>query len=214
MQLLIEIDGVFYDALTPFTVPSGVVNQQVYLQLNGSNYSTFSGSASFDVEVCNGAAAHFSHVFDFSLGTHSWVTNSVTSGTPGTWVPGTGWEYGDCELGASNWYRLVFINRAFSARVLTRVDVLFDSVAGGTDHGGGNNCQEILSSAGNLLIAPFSSQVSGSNQHLVWTGTSAPISDLAALMATAYYGSSGALNGTMTIKKITVEGIGTDPFTE
>lgn len=75
MRLIVQIGGVYYDAYnTSFTVPGGVLDAPVTVQINDSNITDNSGSYQFDVCVTNNQSqTSWEHTFDFATGAHGWT---------------------------------------------------------------------------------------------------------------------------------------------
>lgn len=93
MRLLANINGVFYDATSPITVPSGVANAPVNFQVNDDVLSDNGGDLAFDVEVCNNqpVTAIFTHHFDFRVSTYGFQLY-LAGGSTAHWVAGVGFE--------------------------------------------------------------------------------------------------------------------------
>lgn len=101
--IIAEINGTFYDVLgtSPtqtdpqlFTVPSGISNAQVTLQLNTDNLASIDGSANFCVTVTNNQATAWMHDIDLTVTPGGFVSCRPTGTTDdlSTWIAGTGWK--------------------------------------------------------------------------------------------------------------------------
>lgn len=94
MALIYLIDGTYYDAMSgPVTIPGGVSNAQVEVQINDSALGDNSGS--YDIRLCvtNNAEVGFVHDFNFPLTPGAWKIGHRPTGNPTgntNWVPGTG----------------------------------------------------------------------------------------------------------------------------
>lgn len=88
MKLVIGFGATFYDFVSPFTVPSGIVNIQPVIQVNDSNISNDNGTLTYDVCVKNNTDTGWEHVFDLLVTDASPFLALVV----GTWVPGSGWH--------------------------------------------------------------------------------------------------------------------------
>jgi len=96
-RVIALIDGTYYDIIgSTFTVPGGIVNQQVTLLMNTDTPSTASGSVTADVKVCNNQIGDWTHVLDFTLNSYSDLITISNAGSPsvpfGQWVPGVGYK--------------------------------------------------------------------------------------------------------------------------
>jgi len=96
---------------TAYTVPSGVTNAQYWIQVNDGDLTDNDGNYTFDVTVCNNAAANFHHVFNFAVTQAGWISLPRSEGggcSPGAiWTPGVGWTPDRCSFAA-------YINLGFS----------------------------------------------------------------------------------------------------
>lgn len=216
-SLIFEIDGVYYPAVvgSSVTVPGGVVNSPIHIQRN-SSLAGASGSYSASVCVQNNAEATWCHTWDFAIETGPFALElgGVVSGTPGMWVPGTGWEPGDCELGApTNYYRALAVGVPGSF-TLTSIDLEFDSSALATDQPHSNDFQLLLTESGSHVFTAldFDHALTGSNQHLTWAGSYATSDGVQFQLVTSYYHSSATYAGSAVAKKLTLCGTGADPF--
>ncbi len=215
MQLIFEVDGVFYPTDGgAVTVPSGVHAAQVYLQVNDSNLSDNSGSYTVDVEVCNNQAETWCHELDFSVNTQGFVKwTGLVSGEAGAWSPGVGWEQGDFVNGApTNNYRGVIIKRLFAA-TLTNVTMVFDRSGLSTDQPH-SNWFTVLQDLDGAFDAhqDFDHSTDGTNLVLSWSGSAVVATGIYLEVVSSYYHPASTFNGTATIKKVTICGIGPDPF--
>lgn len=88
MRLIANIGGSFFDAMAgPITVPGGVSNSPVYIQVNDNDLTDNAGQVQFVVTVCNNQAGPWSSTFDFTTNPYTSLFSSIF----GTWTPGTGY---------------------------------------------------------------------------------------------------------------------------
>ncbi len=76
MSLIVQIAGTWYSALSPVTVPGGVSNAAIVVQLNDDVLGDDPGNYSADVCVKNNQVGTWSHTFIFSTGTHGWTAEA------------------------------------------------------------------------------------------------------------------------------------------
>lgn len=95
MSLIIGIGSTFYAATigTAFTVPSGISNEQAFIQVNDDDLADNSGSYNVCVTVKNNSVGTWSHDFDFTLSDGGFTSVVGGSADAATWVPGQGWVY-------------------------------------------------------------------------------------------------------------------------
>jgi len=196
MCLLYKIAGVYYDAtLGPFSVPGGIVNEQVEIQVNDSAISDNAGS--YQIEVCatNNQAASWSHTFDFLVSDGGWVLNNGT--LVDTWAAGIGWQ--DATVFAD---RGIQLKRALASRTVTGITLYFNmSSPAGTATW---DC-EIAAPA----FVLFNSGTPSAGANIKGGNGSAAATEL----VISVFSSVGSGNvGSSTLTKIVVTGEGTDPF--
>jgi len=95
MSLIGDIGGTFYPILagSPFTVPGGVLNEQVIFQVNDSTLSDNSGSLAFDVCVTNNQAGDWAHSWNFLVTQGPFVPIVPADTFPrAVYTPGVGWQ--------------------------------------------------------------------------------------------------------------------------
>lgn len=212
--VIVVIDGTAY-ALPPgpFTVPGGVVNKQAYLQVNVADLSAIFGQMQIQVSVCNNQDVSFTHTFDFTLTTGAWTAQTGPGCSPdlAVWTPGVGWQTNHVICAGPNNYRVVNIERAFSARTLTKVTAYWSRTTGTISNSGDVN--ELFGGVGggtafnqttNILVDPPAPWE--------WTGSTSV--DLLAMAIYAGFLGGGSTDpgGQATISKIVVQGLGSDPF--
>lgn len=116
------------------TVPSGIVNEQLVIQVNDDALSDNSGSCTFQVEWCNNQSARWTHVFDFTTGLHGWVPDPIWDGPAdaGVWVPGQGIQYTDGIRGGRE-QRGVSMTITLPARNIDHETINYDYAVGTVD---------------------------------------------------------------------------------
>lgn len=133
MALILQIGATYYSFTAfAFTVPGGVANQPVTLQVNDSAISNDYGGFNLDVEVCNNQAATWSRDYLFSTGTHGWILlNNAVGNTKGAY---TGSAFiGTCDLqypADPTYYNECQIQLSFPSTTLTVVQASVDTTKG------------------------------------------------------------------------------------
>lgn len=155
------------------------------------------------------------HVIDFTVsdGMFAEWTTFLISGSDGNYSPGTGWQDGDGEVGASNnWFRSVLIQRLFDARI-TEVTMTFDRSGLSTNQPHTDLFTLITDGTGatNLAVQDFTASQNGTDLTLTWTGDMTT-DGLVLQAVSAYFDTAGALTGSVLIKSVTISGIGFDPL--
>src|SRR5205814_750360 len=122
------IAGTYYDlTLSPITVPGGVTDAPVTLQINDSDLTNNYGSYDLCVQVTNNAQPNWQQTFNFNIADNGW--SPVVGGyTAGTWSAGTGWIETDDHNPPANdvYYRRLFIHRAFTATNIVSIEIRID----------------------------------------------------------------------------------------
>lgn len=199
MGVIVRIDGAYYPAYGGlFTVPGGVSNAQVYVQVNDDNLSDNAGSYSFDVEVCNAAPTTFEHEFNFLTSDGGWVANN-----PGplnnVWALGVGWQD---AFDSGSGFKGVQIRIDHTSAVLTSVELHYTMSA--KDASAIADCAVLLPSTVVMYSFP------GQNGNIVVSGGTNTTSTR---LLNSAWSSTGAGNiGSSVVTKIVVRGIGADPF--
>lgn len=211
-QVLYVIGSTYYDATVPFMVPGGINQEQVALILNYTPGSNFAGTLTLDLDVCNNQSGTFRHVFDFATTPATfqpWTGGFFT--TPiGIYTPGSGWS-DTFEIEAGVGYRVAAAQRNFPARTLTHLDQTFDLVPGHNDSGGSPGIQLFIN--GTLVASiPWSSEMSGTAQHLVWDGVFPGATNIGIFAGCGNQLGGVDPGGSGVVTGLVVEGISTDPF--
>jgi hypothetical protein len=206
MALIALIDGTYYEASSgTITVPGGVVNAEVVLQVNDSALGDNSGSYVVDVEVCNNATATWERILNLTLNDYGFVGSSFPGYDGGVWTPGAGWEATD-EFDGSNWARHLQIQKTWASGVtLTYQEwdytvvrgpelvALDDSIrSNGTDRATHNN------SSGTFAIT-YSTPQTGQTS----VGFNCYVSQQAL---------QASLSGQVQATRVVLRGLGTPPF--
>jgi len=196
MQFVALIDGTYYPADTGvITVPGGVSNAQVVIQVNDSDLTDNSGSYSLDIELCNNSGDKFSHTFDFVVSEAGWEP-VLDSGTPrATYNPGNGWDENPAYVPS----RLSIYIPAFTPRQFTSLS-LENSVALG----------------GNLLFqsvyygSEAGQDITAAGPHMEWGGSVGLVSTIRIDLSNDSNPNGRSMDG--YVQSVTVTGLGTDPF--
>lgn len=215
-KLIAKIGSTFYDVYNgTFTVPGGVVNQPVQFQFNYASLVGSSGTVTFDVEYCNNAVGAFTHTFDFTLNDGGFTVVAVGgggSGSNGVWTPGVGWQNALSHY-STNSYRLVeLLKSGAPARTLTGISATL-AITLGTITGAAitDSMQTVVGASGTVRAStPYTSPPTSP-----WGAVfSAPAADglFINLCSGSVATAGGDPGGTITLSKLVVTGLGTDPY--
>lgn len=213
MMLIAKIDSTYYPMYnTTFTVPGGVSAASVEFQLNDSNLADNYGNITFDVCVTNNAAGTWSHTFDFLVSDGGWTVQPAAAvGVAGSYVPGVGWQGAHIQSPAGSYYNAVWIGKTFSSRTITSVQLYYDLASKGTDQPTNNHIIELWDSSGSEVHLEYGAASNGNGQNISFFGSRAGITQLNPTLWSSFYGTA-TYSGQITVTKIVVSGIGTDPF--
>lgn len=197
MELVANIDGTWYRPLAGvITVPGGVVNAQVYFQVNDIDVTDNAGSYTFDVEVCNNQPEEWTSLLDFRLNSFA----AIRTGGYGVWVAGTGLQ-GESVLpfsGAS----VVQPHLATDAFELLGYNMVYSvATPGGGSEGVGLYQVGAASSYVKALVAP----TAGSDEVDAGTGDFLSVTEIEPTL------NSGLTGGTAYIHQVTIQGRGPKP---
>lgn len=196
---------------TPVTVPGGITNAQLWVQVNDDDLSNDLGSYDVCVTVTNNHSSGFTHTFDFVAGSGFWTLTSLPWGNNGEYVLGSGW-HGTCN-GDSDKYNQIVIQRSNpdSTVMFTDISLQFDETSG--------------EAANTITSYVFAHHLDGSDETLITKpsdNTSSPSVWHGSTTNVAYFwmiwscgidrGGSCPVSGDVLIPKIIVGGTGTDPF--
>lgn len=122
MALIALINGTYYSASSgTITVPGGVANAEVTLQVNDSSLTDNSGSYVVDVAVCNNLPVAWQSVWDFTLTPGLMTELQFVAGT--TWMPGTGWV---TQPVGGQWN--ADLDMSFASAVLTHAEISWQEI--------------------------------------------------------------------------------------
>jgi hypothetical protein len=207
-QLIWHIGTNFYDALTAFTVPGSITNEQCTLELNYPSGGSYAGTAAAEVQFCNNGAGSWSHTFDFTTGTKGWTTYDTGGGNFfGAFSFGAGFTGTDGINTGTN-ARGVAIKIAFPARDITGFDVVFDYTKGTADDPSAvawDRETAVLWGATHFSATSNGTDLTTTDSGFAAAQTTAAIQFLSDLTA-------GAVSGSVTIHSVTLHGDGIDPF--
>lgn len=83
MALILKIGSSYYSfAAFAFSVPAGIANQPIILQVNDSAIANDYGGFNFDVEVCNNQAAAWTRDYNFAVSPDGWFVDTTPRGAP------------------------------------------------------------------------------------------------------------------------------------
>lgn len=206
MSIIVEINGTFYPMLTTLTVPAGVSNAQVFLQVNDDVLTDNSGSYQFNIQACNNQSGGFSHLFDFSLSDQGWHGVTAAGVTP-TWAAGAwnGASYinGGCGAGIQHATQTQIAIAMPAARFLTsvRIQAFCD-----TSNGPGGGARDFLFDGATALSLGIDPLV-GVIDVTIPVNLTVTTEIQARLNSICF-----ASDPTVNILKITVNGNSSDPF--
>lgn len=216
MSLIALIDGTYYSLEHGYiTVPGGVTNAPVTIQVNDDNLVNNSGSYQVCVNVTNNAAASWSHTFDFALSTGGWV-KAVDRVNP-LWVAGTGWTAADdTDGGGANNYRRVWIKRSFTATQITGYEVIYNYTYGGQQFTGDYSeliRMDLLAVNTDLKATFFPTKPTDGAHDEPFTFSPSNQDNISLLITCNDAPAGGYIpGGAVTVSKVIVTGLGTDPF--
>lgn len=189
MQIIGLIGATYFDPMSAvYTVPSGVIEQPLYVQANDGTLADNMGEVEFDVEICSGA---WTHTFDFLTSDGGWSD----MGNGSSWITGQGWRGG----GTGN--RDAFIHRLF-----TDVHILSIIVSGYTASVGGAN--QLYNSYGkrNSTTEFFNSTAASAGNFI----RNLTVNETLDEIELDY--NSGTTGGAIYITQVQISGSGEDPF--
>jgi len=213
-RLIAKIGATFYDVMagSPFTVPSGHSNATVTFQVNYPTLASSGGDLTFDVTVCNQAAATWTKVFDFTQSPYTSVWTPGTAGSPlvnqAIWVPGVGYQSQLWKF-ATNWFRgtVILHNKTYNQTSL----IAEFAFTPGTYAGNTTDITYLQ------LVQPGAVRV---NEVKMPNTPTSPKTDVAnrsvtqeyVALGTGFSNVSADPGGQATLTKVTITGTGTNPF--
>lgn len=215
MTMLLLVGGVYYDVGNGIaTIGAGVSNQQGVIICNDSVRGNDNGDICFNVTVTNNQQATFTHTFDMVLTNGGFVTVAQPTTPPfiGAWIPSVGWQ-GTSAVGSGGAQEHgEAISLSFASPVtLTGGSFEFNLVKGTFLPGLSNSIEFSLS--GSTVVQTTllcTSQPDGTNLSMIIPNGSYVTDKITIVMRDAYYISGS--DGTSTILRTIVSGIGSDPF--
>lgn len=196
MCLLYLIGSTYYEATPTFTVPGGVINQQVQIQVNDISLTNNQGSYQICATVQNNGLGTFTHVFDFSPSPSGWIAHSDPS-ISAQWLNASGW----IPLATGNLSSVNIERPSFSGRTFTGFTIKFRDSGGGASDSG-LVVKDTFSGTNWHLFSPLVS--SGSPQILTFVGNFTA--------AHLFIELEDVDTTDLVIEQVTVTGNGTDPF--
>jgi len=220
MRLIVNINGVWYDAYnTGFTVPGGVVNSPVIVQINDSNIADNSGSYAFDVCLTNNTQAEWEQTFNFGVTDGGFEPSLGTDGDKpyAFYSPGLGWVV-NCTLddnGGGRYQYLIVRKTTSRAGTITHFEATYNRGAVGTP---------ALPLGDALYIQPSnvflrqSNYPTGNNLLMTWDGTasigSGEIIGINITQDFQYPGGTSCplVTPSAVLTKVVLRGVGVNPF--
>lgn len=211
MSLIAKIGSLYYRADTgTITVPGGVVNEQVLLQVNDGTIGDNSGSYALDIEVCNNQSLSWEQIFDFALSPGGWTLQTYGApGFAGVWTPGVGWVHTDNVYTGFNVRGVNILHASMVDSPVTFLEVLFNFTQGTYDSTP-QHAETVYAGAVALIDRATGALVTGANKTL--GGIVSGASDDPWQLYFYSDNTAGAPSGAVTIKKITIRGTGVNPF--
>lgn len=211
MMILAYIDGVYYQAYNAtITVPGGISNAEVTFQVNDSNIFDNSGSYTWKTCVTNNQTGTWSHEFDFEVSSGGWSGVAFNSNDAPTYIPGVGWDSPD-ETNAAGVTRMLTIKRSgVPSRTYTSFTAKYEvSSASGTGTTEGVIAFPDENGASGVY---FQSQTDGNGTYNSGAGFSRTDTAMAIRVQVDSTNGSTVAHAHIVLKKLTLAGLGTDPF--
>jgi len=215
LSVLLQVGADYYPLgqAGTVTVGAGHTNDQAILIVNTSTPATVNGSIQFKISVCNNQLGTFTHVFDFI--TNPWSayvsipTGAGSSGPSGVYSPGLGYINQLVTQGPANFTADV-IDIAFPSTLITQITAEFG-------YGAGAYNGDTVDPTFYMQLDPGATVVNRVNMPTtpvspqIWAGSQ--------LMTRIEIGGNAGYalaptdpGGTYRIFKVTVQGVGADPF--
>jgi len=206
MSILALINGIYYPFIDTLTIPGGISNAQVQLQVNDPTLSDNGGQYQFNVEYCNNGVGTFSHLFDFSIDDGGWTGVTAAGVTPtyaaGAWN-GASYINGGCGGGIQHATQCQIQKAMPASRFITsfRIRAFVD-----TSNGPGGGARDVVFDGGSPLSLGIDSSVGVIDVTIPVNQTVA--STIQSRLNSICFASDPVVN----VLSITVNGNGTDPF--
>lgn len=201
-RVIALINGTYYDILgSVFTVPGGIVNQQVTLLMNTDTISTSSGSVSLIAKVCNNQASSFTHTFDLTLSPGIWTVRDQ-----GVYTSGVGYTDGTVVYPPNTFRGCDIQALSITPFTLTRLQLRATDVAGSF---GANSVN-----FGNVAPGVYFTTQAMTGSDNIYDSGPLSIAGVTQLFIDQICGlrNGGDPGGTVLAVQITVSGLGSDPF--
>lgn len=201
MKLVGNAGSHWFDAYnTTHQIPYGTGLHDLYLQANDSDITNNLGSVTFHIQVCN---VVFTHTWDFVASDGGW---SQYISPWGVYSAGVGWVTSHSGGGVA-----IYIKSPLPGRDFTLLSLDFETDQINPD-GGGGNMGFLRATGGSYTIIDLQDPSTAWNNPEVqhWAGGEAFTSGQNIVV----FGSSdfGGQTKDVVIKRVTVTGIGNDPF--
>ena len=191
MSIVYNIGGTYYAAMAGPVTVGGTGPQQVLMSWNDSNIGDNSGSAKVCVKYTNHQTPTWSAVFDFTLSDNGWT---VVPTEGGEWIGGIGFSSTYVDP-----YQNVYIHLILPAGTYTGASLDYTSSVVGE-----NSYLYVVSGTETDHVPAIG------NNHIDFTGALVAGNDFQADVHGASHVTG--TNGQYVIKKITIQGTGTNPF--
>lgn len=222
--LLLKIGSNYYPlTMSLFTVPSGVVNQPVYVQTNDASLTNNVGTYHVALTVCNNQSAPataWCETLDLTVSPHGFTASTGIDGNgqpygPAVWVSGQGWENHPQQPPPSTtqeYYCALFLDLGAT--------YTFDYAAAGGHVGnasGGTLPEEVrifLSTSPALGTGTQLLNATGVGRNADYSvnNSPSPVSGRYLWVFSIGYSFTGADDPIFIVKNLTFKGTGTNPF--
>lgn len=193
MKIIAVAGSTFFDLTlgTPSTVPGGVSNAQLWLQVNDDVLTDNQGDFSVCVTVTNNANSQWTSVFDFTVNPYTALFSFIF----GTWTPGTGYV-GQPGTGQNS---TVVLELPVPGRTIVSGALNYSS------DGGDPSTSQAYINDGTKMVVRDNPIQSGSNIHIVGPSGTAGVTNLEIAIGDGTTGTFVQVNG------VTVVGQGDKP---
>jgi len=214
MRLIYQIGASYFDAMGGSVVVGGSGPQAVGIQVNDATISDNPGSYKVCVKLTNGETATWSHTFDFTVTSGSFVPESGGSiiGTPGHWTAGIGWESDQFQSPSSNYYEGVYIHRNIASTPIASMSLTYSITSHSSAYSPSSDAIQVSTNAVSYAVVTFGALVDGADQVLGGSQSTPPAATDIILFGASSYDNSPTYSGTATLTAVTITGLGTDPF--
>lgn len=208
--LVCLIAGVYYLASpgSTITVPSGVTNAQPVFQ---ANFPLTGASGSYTMRVCraNNQAAMWSHTLDFTLSPYGAIFTTEL----GAWSAGQGYQQTDGMIGGSSYTGVIIHAIWGTGTKIAGGSFVYDYVKSGASDQGAN---EVIDLQYPLAVGPnyidWNDATNGTGKVQARTDSQTGVTELRIVCCSGTGSGPSFYGGTVTLRSLTVSGIGFDPF--